>query len=328
MSIRQGAILKQGDTAETGQSVPMFELPLELWAEAEQALLAEQAADPSTALDEAALREKAQELLAEKSLQEQQLAEKWLQGALHQRDAVIEARGQSQPAPPLFERALAGSEARPAHHAVSAMLNSFSAIAPMTPAVTAAQIEAALSAQGERVVPTTMLQAGTGETQLLGATGQQQGQTAAIEQTLKLQAPEAKWGEQMLHALRKTVDMQLQNRVQNATIRLDPPELGRLDISLSHDAGRLSIQINAAHADVARLLHQTSERLRNELMGENFVHVDVNVFSDNQQGRQEQAQAGQRMALDEAITVNGTADSDETTTQARTQNRQDVLVTV
>lgn len=112
----------------------------------------------------------------------------------------------------------------------------------------------------------------------------------AADRALKLQAPEAKWGEQMLHALRENVDLQVQQKIQSATIRLDPPELGSMEILLSHESGRLNVHLSAANADVARLLQQTSDRLRQELVGQHFVQVNVQVGADGggQQGQQRQ----------------------------------------
>ncbi len=112
----------------------------------------------------------------------------------------------------------------------------------------------------------------------------------AAERLLKLQAPEAKWGEQMLHALREHVEVQLQQRQQSASIRLDPPELGSLEIHLSHESGRLTVQLSAANADVARLLQQTSDRLRQELVAQQFVQVNVQVGADGRSGRHGQSQ--------------------------------------
>lgn len=115
----------------------------------------------------------------------------------------------------------------------------------------------------------------------------------AAERTLRLQAPDSKWGEQMLLALREHVDLQVQQKVQNATIRLDPPELGSLEILLSHESGRLHVQLSAGNADVARLLQQSSDRLRQELVGQHFVQVSVQVGADGGGG---QGQPRQRMA--------------------------------
>jgi flagellar hook-length control protein FliK len=132
----------------------------------------------------------------------------------------------------------------------------------------------------------------------------ERGQTTlaqAADRALKLQAPETKWGEQMLHALRENVDLQIQQKTQSATIRLDPPELGSMEIMLSHESGRLNVHLTAANVDVARLLQQTSDRLRQELVGQHFVQVNVQVGADSggQQGQQRQraALAGEELPL-------------------------------
>lgn len=123
----------------------------------------------------------------------------------------------------------------------------------------------------------------------------------AAERPLKLHAPQAQWGEQMLASLREHVDLQINQRIQNATIRLDPPELGSLEIFLSHESGRLSVQLSAANADVARLLQQTSERLRQELVGQNFVQVNVQVSADAQGGRQQQQAQAQAWRIEDEV---------------------------
>lgn len=117
---------------------------------------------------------------------------------------------------------------------------------------------------------------------------------AAVE--VRLQGPEARWGEQMLQALRDQVEMQVAQRSQQATIRLDPPELGSLNIQISHEQGKLSVHINAAQADVARLLGMLSERLRHELIGQNFSEVSVGVSSDAEQGGQGQRRQASHFA--------------------------------
>ncbi|WKC39131.1 flagellar hook-length control protein FliK [Ectopseudomonas chengduensis] len=146
------------------------------------------------------------------------------------------------------------------------------------------------------------------------------------ERSLKLHAPQAQWGEQMLASLREQVDVQINQRIQNATIRLDPPELGSLEIFLSHESGRLSVQLSAANADVARLLQQTSERLRQELVGQNFVQVNVQVSADAQGGRQQQqAQAQRWLAEDEVAAAVALPAGGERNAGLSTS---DVLVTV
>ncbi|WP_330208558.1 flagellar hook-length control protein FliK [Pseudomonas sp. Z13] len=146
-----------------------------------------------------------------------------------------------------------------------------------------------------------------------------------LERHLKLQSLEAKWGEQMLVALRDNVELQLQQKVQSATIRLDPPELGSMEILLSHESGRLTVQISAANSDVARLLNNTSERLRQELVGQNFLQVNVQVSSDSS-GQQSQQHARQRLPLEEPVIA--AAAVLETEQRQGKAGGDDILVTV
>lgn len=147
----------------------------------------------------------------------------------------------------------------------------------------------------------------------------------ALEQSLKLQGPEAKWGEQMLHSLRESVDLQVQQRMQSATIRLDPPELGSMEILLKHEAGHLTVHINAAQVDVAKLLQQVSERLRQELIEQDFTQVSVEVSSDGESGQQQSKQRRRQM-LGEELVMNGQPGAAPQKDKAT--RTSDVLVTV
>lgn len=146
----------------------------------------------------------------------------------------------------------------------------------------------------------------------------------STQSQLSLHAPEAKWGEQLLHALRDNVQVQIQQRIQHATIRLDPPELGSLEIYLSHEAGRLNVHITASQTDVARLIQQTSDRLRHELAGPQFTQVNVQASADGQSGQQHSRER-QRMLADDFIHQNEQAFINSDQPANRTS---DVLVTV
>ena len=135
-------------------------------------------------------------------------------------------------------------------------------------------------------------------------TGSTASSEPVLERGLKLVAPQARWGEQMLNALRETVEIQVQQRFQQATIRLDPPELGSLEIFISHESGRLSVHISAAQTDVARLLAHSSERMRQELVQQNLLHVDVQVSSDSRgQSSREQARQQHETAIAQAMII-------------------------
>lgn len=157
-------------------------------------------------------------------------------------------------------------------------------------------------------------------------------ESAALERTLKLQGPETKWGEQLLQALRDNVELQMQQRVQNTTIRLDPPELGSMEITLSHEQGRLNVQISAQHSDVVRLLQQTSDRLRHELVAQNFTQVDVEI-SGGQPGQQHSQRDQARLFNEQSVLANQhEADQSDAhhlaPEQQKSAQHNDVLVTV
>lgn len=244
-------------------------------------------------------------------------AERWLRGMQSQHQAVVTARDSSSL---LSQRATAAQPATletPLHTGIE------------QPAVDEAAQQAAslLAGQsrdgGPSLTAAAALGAGLESTSSVDtAAAAQRGQA-----TLQLQNPEAKWGEQMLQALRNHVQLQLQQQSQHATIRLDPPELGSLDLLLSHESGRLTVQITAVNADVARLLQQTSERLRQELVGQNFLQVDVQVFSDGQQGRHEHARQHQPRFTDELPTAAATVAGTATERQGAGRD-SDLLVTV
>ncbi|MBM4865147.1 flagellar hook-length control protein FliK [Vibrio parahaemolyticus] len=105
---------------------------------------------------------------------------------------------------------------------------------------------------------------------------------------VKVDTSAGKWGEQMMQVLHDRVTLQAQQSVQEAKIRLDPPDLGKLDLLVRVDGDRLSVQINANTAATREALMQVSERLRTELQEQNFVHVDVNVGADQGQERHQQ----------------------------------------
>ena len=146
------------------------------------------------------------------------------------------------------------------------------------------------------------------------------------ERSLRLHGAPAQWGEQMLNNLREHVDLQVNQRIQNATIRLDPPELGSMEIFLSHESGRLNVHLSATNGDVARLLQQTSERLRQELVGQNFVQVNVQVSADAQGGRQQQRARQQAWLAEEPVAAASVIS--DTSGRNATDSTSDVLVTV
>lgn len=107
--------------------------------------------------------------------------------------------------------------------------------------------------------------------------------------TIKLDTEESRWSQQLSQVLGERLQFQVKNHIQHATIRLDPPAMGKLDISLQlDDGGRVAVQINASHAEVYRALQQTSNDLRQSLTEQNFVQVNVQVSSQSGQRQSQQ----------------------------------------
>ncbi|MBA1274844.1 flagellar hook-length control protein FliK [Stutzerimonas azotifigens] len=279
-------------------------------------------------------------------------AEQWLQGMLEQSVAVVEAREGSRIAGDSAERAMSEQEvlqdvdAQPQSATIAAdqpllvmpavLLDRWSgpnAAAKLVQRpldMTAPPMAGVGRAEQARGTPLDALLAagdtGLADTAVQGGERQLLAQPQGNERLLRLEAPQAKWGEQMLQALRDNVEMQLQQRVQSATIRLDPPELGSMEIFLSHESGRLTVQISATNGDVARLLQQTSDRLRHELVGQNFTQVNVQVGADGQSGRGQGQGRQSQLPADEPQIVGNFATA-PAADDAR-GSRSDVLVTV
>lgn len=142
---------------------------------------------------------------------------------------------------------------------------------------------------------------------------------APVTTTLKMDPEPSRWSEQLQSALGDRLQVQVKQQIQHATIRLDPPDMGKIDISMQVDNGRVQVQINASNAEVYRTLQQTSNDLRQSLTEQNFVQVNVQVSSQSggqQQGRgqpfaeQHNAiQAGAELAAEASATQDSRRDN-------------------
>lgn len=99
--------------------------------------------------------------------------------------------------------------------------------------------------------------------------------------------------EALRKALSERLELQIDRRTQRATIRLDPPHLGKLDISLQMDSGKLQVQIQAGQPEVARMLHQISAEMRHSLSEQNGVPVSLQVSTSAGDGQQQKRHHGQ-----------------------------------
>ncbi|WP_152594633.1 flagellar hook-length control protein FliK [Massilia sp. BSC265] len=95
--------------------------------------------------------------------------------------------------------------------------------------------------------------------------------------TLSLSGPPTAWRQSLQEALGERLNLQLGKNAEQAVIRLEPPMLGRVEISIRHAAGSLEVNITATHSEVLRQLNTVSDNLRSDLAGRQYTDVSVNV---------------------------------------------------
>lgn len=129
---------------------------------------------------------------------------------------------------------------------------------------------------------------------------------------------------QLQHALGERLNLQINNQIQHATIRLDPPDMGRIEIVVQIEAGKIQVQINAGQSDVYRALQQVSNDLRQALTEQHFVDVDVRLSNHNQQQNPGQRQHHADRE-NERILAN---EQPETVHETRSRDDKSILMTV
>lgn len=120
---------------------------------------------------------------------------------------------------------------------------------------------------------------------------------ADVTQTSMLKLPAGtptQWRQPLIDALGDRIQVQLGSHSEHASIRLDPPMMGSIEILIRHEAGSLQVQLNASHSEVLRQLHSIGDSLRQDLAQRQFSNVTVLVsdsMRDGGEGRQKPRQA-------------------------------------
>lgn len=134
-------------------------------------------------------------------------------------------------------------------------------------------------------------------------------ETPSVPTTVKLDPEPSRWAQQLQSALGERLQVQVKDQIQHATIRLDPPEMGKIDIAVQIENGRVQVTINASQGEVYRALQQVSNDLRQSLTEQNFVQVNVQVSSQNGQRDGQQHSAPQKQQQDVMAAVSIEADA-------------------
>ncbi|MGL5990718.1 MAG: flagellar hook-length control protein FliK [Plesiomonas sp.] len=108
--------------------------------------------------------------------------------------------------------------------------------------------------------------------------------------TLSVDINKPQWGDALIEQLRQRIQMQSDGKLQHAQIRLDPPELGKLEISLRMEGDKLSVQFTAAHPQLREALLAGGDRLRQDFSQSQMNLIDVSVSSGQPQHRNHQKQ--------------------------------------
>ncbi|MGF1757512.1 flagellar hook-length control protein FliK [Photobacterium sagamiensis] len=113
--------------------------------------------------------------------------------------------------------------------------------------------------------------------------------TQQLQASVDITKPE--WGRDLVEQLRSRLQLSKSDQIQHAHVRLDPPELGRLDVNLRLDGDKVSVHFTAAHPQLREALAANAERLRFDFDGSQMQLTDVSVSSGMYQ--QSQQQSGQ-----------------------------------
>ncbi|MBE0378070.1 flagellar hook-length control protein FliK [Pseudoalteromonas prydzensis] len=114
--------------------------------------------------------------------------------------------------------------------------------------------------------------------------------TQMIQQwrTETLSGNQSEWGQRLLNVLHDKVNLQIGQQVQRAQIRLDPPNLGSIDISISIEAEKTTVHIVASNPQIREAMQQTLEQLRQSLVSSEQSAVAVDISDKHEQQQQSQ----------------------------------------
>lgn len=129
-------------------------------------------------------------------------------------------------------------------------------------------------------------------------------------QTLMLSNPND--AGEMASALGERLGFMVNHKLSSAEIRLDPPHLGKLEISVNLSDDRAEVSIHTHHAATRELIDASTQRLREALQQAGFSSVDVNVSQQQQQHASQSAvpedNAVNSMDADESADMNQETD--------------------
>lgn len=136
----------------------------------------------------------------------------------------------------------------------------------------------------------------------------------------------SQWREPLLNTLGERVQWHIQRGSEQAVIRLDPPNLGRVDIVIKQEGGLMQVHMSATHRDVVQQLQGLSDHLRQELAVRQSGEVAVLVSDQSRDG--DARQRGRQASPDDdksrpgrALSESGDTDTSLRAFSLQTQDR-------
>ena len=159
--------------------------------------------------------------------------------------------------------------------APSSSNNNSSSSQASTPATPAAA--APLGASKDDGLGTTRVSAAPTPSSVNGSYTQQAAPQAQNNATVKLAGTPDQWQQPLREALGERLQLQLQRNDNQAVIRLDPPNMGRIEIAIRHSDGVLQVNLSANNSEVLRQLNTIGDSVRQDLSQRQFSDVAVTV---------------------------------------------------
>lgn len=132
------------------------------------------------------------------------------------------------------------------------------------------------------------------------------------------------WGQRLVQMLSDKIDLQLGLNVNKAMIRLDPPSLGSIELSVQLDGDRLTVQMHSSNAQLRDAMGQGLEQLRASLqqkLGAD-VQIELRMGSDSS-SQQQQQKTSQQQA--QQLESNFHSEAEMTATESSQSNRLNLV---
>jgi len=106
----------------------------------------------------------------------------------------------------------------------------------------------------------------------------------AADSSVRLTGSPEQWQQPLRAALGDRLQLQLQRNSEQAVIRLEPPNMGTVEISIRHSGGALQVNLSASNSEVLRQLNTIGDNVRQDLSQRQLGDVAVTVSSSAGRG--------------------------------------------